>query len=42
MHVTAIQKLWNMGVTQVSIHSAQPDQRAFVDFYSKQVLPQLR
>jgi len=41
-HVDAINKFFSMGVTQVYIHSAQPDQQKVIDFYGSQVLPKLR
>jgi F420-dependent hydroxymycolic acid dehydrogenase len=42
VHVTAIQKLFDSGVSIVNIHSGQPDQQKILDFYGTQVLPQLR
>ena len=40
-HVKAITKLFDSGVSIVNIHSGQPDQRKVLDFYGKEVLPQL-
>lgn len=40
-HVKAINKLFDSGVSIVNIHSGQPDQRKVLDFYGKEVLPQL-
>jgi F420-dependent hydroxymycolic acid dehydrogenase len=41
-HLHAIQHLFEQGATDVFIHSGQPDQRRVIDFYAKQVLPNLR
>lgn len=41
-HVDAIKKLVEAGVTHVFVHSAQRDQRRFIDFYGREVLPALR
>jgi alkanesulfonate monooxygenase SsuD/methylene tetrahydromethanopterin reductase-like flavin-dependent oxidoreductase (luciferase family) len=41
-HVQAIEKLFASGVTIVNIHSGQPDQARVLDFFGKQVLPQLK
>jgi len=41
-HIKKIEALRSSGVTIVNVHSAQPDQRAVIDFYAKNVLPQLR
>jgi F420-dependent hydroxymycolic acid dehydrogenase len=38
-HLQTIQSLLASGVTIVNIHSAQPDQKAVIDFYAKEVLP---
>ncbi len=40
-HADSIQELFDNGVTEVYVHSAQ-DQMEFIDFYGKQVLPLLR
>jgi F420-dependent hydroxymycolic acid dehydrogenase len=42
VHVKAIQKLFQSGVTIVNIHSGQADQRKVIDFYGTEVLPRLR
>lgn len=41
-HVNAIKKLVEAGTTHVFVHSAQRDQRRFIDFYGREVLPALR
>jgi G6PDH family F420-dependent oxidoreductase len=41
-HVDAIRKLVAAGATHVFVHSAQHDQRRFIDFYGREVLPALR
>jgi F420-dependent hydroxymycolic acid dehydrogenase len=41
VHVQAIQKLIDGGVTHVFVHSPQPDQRRVIDFYGREVLPRL-
>jgi alkanesulfonate monooxygenase SsuD/methylene tetrahydromethanopterin reductase-like flavin-dependent oxidoreductase (luciferase family) len=41
-HVETIRKLFDSGVSIVNIHSGQPDQQKVIDFYGKEVLPQLR
>jgi F420-dependent hydroxymycolic acid dehydrogenase len=41
-HVQALRRLFESGATIVNIHSGQPDQQKVIDFYGKQVLPQLR
>ncbi len=41
-HLQTIQSLLASGVTIVNIHSAQPDQKAVIDFYSKEVLPRVK
>ncbi|MBV9581403.1 MAG: TIGR03557 family F420-dependent LLM class oxidoreductase [Chloroflexi bacterium] len=40
-HVKHIQGLWDAGATHVFVHSGNPDQMRLIDFYAKQVLPQL-
>jgi TAT-translocated FGD2 family F420-dependent dehydrogenase len=42
VHVKAMNKLFDSGVSIVNIHSGQPDQRKVLDFYGKEVLPRLR
>lgn len=42
VHVQAIRELAAAGVTDVYIHSAQPDQAAVIDFYGRQVIPALK
>lgn len=41
VHIQAIQKLIDGGVTHVFIHSPQADLRRVIDFYGRDVLPQL-
>ena len=41
-HLDAIKRLANTGATHVFVHSAQRDQRRFIDFYGREVLPALR
>jgi TAT-translocated FGD2 family F420-dependent dehydrogenase len=41
-HLQALRELERHGVTQVFIHSAQPDQRAVIEFYGRQVIPAVR
>ncbi|MHB8575049.1 MAG: TIGR03557 family F420-dependent LLM class oxidoreductase [Dehalococcoidia bacterium] len=41
VHVAALRELETAGVTDVYIHSAQPDQQAVIDFYAKQVRPRI-
>jgi TAT-translocated FGD2 family F420-dependent dehydrogenase len=42
VHVKAIKKLFDSGVTIVNIHSGQRDQRKVIEFYGTEVLPRLR
>lgn len=42
VHVAAIRRLLDGGTRQVFIHSGQQDQRRVIEFYGRQVLPQLR
>lgn len=42
VHIGAIQKLIDGGVTQIYVHSPQPDQQAVIDYYGREVLPKLR
>jgi hypothetical protein len=41
IHVEAINKLFECGVTIVNIHSGQPDQKKVIEFYASSVLPKL-
>ena len=41
-HVEAITQLFDSGVTIVNVHSGQPDQEKVIEFYGKEVLPQIR
>jgi TAT-translocated FGD2 family F420-dependent dehydrogenase len=41
-HVEAIEGLVRAGTTHVFVHSPQGDQRRFIDFYGRDVLPALR
>ena len=41
-HVDAIRELAAGGVTDVYVHSAQPDQTAVIEFYGRHVIPVLR
>jgi F420-dependent hydroxymycolic acid dehydrogenase len=42
VHIEAIRKLYDGGVTTVIVHSPQEDQERVIDFYGKKVLPELR
>jgi F420-dependent hydroxymycolic acid dehydrogenase len=42
VHVAAIEKLFNSGVTIVNIHSGQPNQQKVIDFYGREVLPKVK
>jgi TAT-translocated FGD2 family F420-dependent dehydrogenase len=42
IHIQAITELWDSGATEVHIHAGQPDQKRVIEFYGKEVLPQLR
>jgi TAT-translocated FGD2 family F420-dependent dehydrogenase len=42
VHIEAIRKLFDSGATIVNIHSGQPDQGKVLDFYGKNVLPQIK
>lgn len=42
VHVKAIRKLFDSGVTIVNIHSGQANQRKVIEFYGTEVLPRLR
>jgi F420-dependent hydroxymycolic acid dehydrogenase len=39
MHIAAIDKLFDSGVTIVNIHSGQADQQKVIAFYQSSVLP---
>ena len=39
IHIAAIEKLFDSGVTIVNIHSGQPDQQKVIAFYQNSVLP---
>lgn len=41
-HIQKIRMLLEKGVTQVYIHSPQQDQQKVIDFYAREVLPQVR
>ncbi len=41
VHVDALQKLIEGGVTHIFVHSCQPDQRRVIEFYGSEVLPKL-
>lgn len=40
-HVEKLSQLFKSGVTEVHIHSGQPDQKRVIDFYGKEVLPRM-
>jgi hypothetical protein len=42
VHVTALRKLFDSGVTIVNVHSGQPDQQKIIDFYGRSVNPPIR
>jgi hypothetical protein len=39
VHIQALQKLVDQGITHIFVHSPQADQRRVIRFYSEQVLP---
>ncbi len=41
-HVKAQQDLFDQRATQIIVHAGQHDQQRVIDFYGKEVLPQLR
>ena len=41
VHVDALHKLIDGGVTHIFVHSCQPDQRRVIEFYGSEVLPKL-
>ena len=42
VHVQAIKKLFDSGVTIVNVHSGQQDQQKVIEFYGREVLPRVR
>ena len=42
VHIDAIQKLIDKGVSHIFVHSPQPDQQSVIRFFGEQVLPKLR
>jgi TAT-translocated FGD2 family F420-dependent dehydrogenase len=42
VHIDALKKLLDGGITTLILHSPQEDQQAVIDFYAKSVLPELR
>lgn len=42
VHIQALPELFNSGATEIHIHSGQPDQKRVVDFYGKEVLPEMQ
>jgi len=41
-HAESLMQLFNGGVTEVYIHSGQPDQFGVIEFYGREVLPRVR
>jgi len=41
-HIAAIQELFDSGVTMLTVHSGQPDQKRVIDFYASHVLPKFK
>lgn len=41
-HIKTITELLQSGATIVNIHSGQPDQKRVIEFYGKQVLPEVK
>jgi TAT-translocated FGD2 family F420-dependent dehydrogenase len=41
-HIKTVTELFDSGVSIVNIHSGQPDQKRVIEFYGKEVLPQVR
>jgi TAT-translocated FGD2 family F420-dependent dehydrogenase len=41
VHIQALQQLIDGGVTQIYVHSPQADLRSVIDFYGREVLPQV-
>jgi TAT-translocated FGD2 family F420-dependent dehydrogenase len=42
VHVEALDRLFDSGVSIVNVHSGQPDQQKVIEFYANNVLPKLR
>jgi F420-dependent hydroxymycolic acid dehydrogenase len=42
VHIRAVNDLFQSGATIVNIHSGQADQKKVIDFYGKQVIPELK
>ncbi len=42
VHLKKLTELFDSGATMINIHSGQPDQLRVIEFYGKQVLPQLQ
>jgi TAT-translocated FGD2 family F420-dependent dehydrogenase len=42
LHIDALQELVDGGVSTIFVHSADPDQEGFIDFYAKKVLPKVK
>jgi alkanesulfonate monooxygenase SsuD/methylene tetrahydromethanopterin reductase-like flavin-dependent oxidoreductase (luciferase family) len=42
VHIAALRQLGERGFTHVTLHAPQPDQRRFIEFYRREVLPLLR
>lgn len=42
IHIRALQRMFDAGAGTVMVHSPQPDQLAFIDWYAKNVLPAFR
>jgi len=42
VHIKKVNELFESGVTIVNIHSGQADQRKVIEFYGKEVLPEVR
>jgi TAT-translocated FGD2 family F420-dependent dehydrogenase len=42
IHIKAVEELFSSGATIVNIHTGQRDQRRAIEFYGREVLPQLR
>ena len=40
-HIQKLNQLFAAGATAITIHSGQSDQRKVIDFYGRQVLPQM-
>jgi hypothetical protein len=42
VHVQALQRLIDAGVTHIFVHSPQGDQARVIDFYGREVLPHVQ